>query len=75
MDEQVKTRSFSKLYKHFTITAKTDQGFFTTPHISIGWDKDGWRGISVALFAFDITVNYHYNDPDLIMEWEQQQNK
>jgi hypothetical protein len=63
---------FRKVYKHFTITSKFDPWFITTPHISIGLDKNSWRGIAFAFLAFDITFHYHSGDPDLLSEWEEQ---
>lgn len=57
-----------KLYKHFTITSTVDWAYFTTPHITIGWDENSWRGISFNIFFFDLT--FHYNGPEQLTEWE-----
>lgn len=59
---------YRKLYKYFTITSRIDWTYFTTPHITIGWDKNSWRGISFNIFFFDLTI--HYNGSDQIEEWE-----
>jgi len=59
---------FRKVYKHFTITSKIDPWFLTTPHVSIGLDKNSWRGICFAFFIFDVTL--HYTGPEELVERE-----